>query len=112
MNAPANIPATKQSIWALIVVDHSASLTEVIRLADRHPQDGMLQDMRRTAERDLRGLIQESRNPHFPDTAHGYGSIGTWGQNGHAPRIRHLLQSAQFRDQTLSERAADRRGAA
>lgn len=105
-------PTEKQRLWALLLVDHKASLGEVIRLANKHPLDGMLSDMRRIAERDLRDLLLEARNPHFSAMPHGYGSLGTWGQNGHAPRIRHLLRSAQFRDQTLCERDAGERRAA
>jgi hypothetical protein len=94
----------KRRIWSLIVQDHTASFNEVIRLAGKHPNDMCLK-----ARRLLADLTREARAPHFPDTAHGYGSIGVWGQNGQGPAIRVLLQSAQFRDQTLCERAlADR----
>ncbi|MCP4619965.1 MAG: hypothetical protein GY844_26445 [Bradyrhizobium sp.] len=94
----------KAQRWALLLTEHRATFAEVVRLSRQFPRDIVLGEYARQARSLSSGIEREARDPQFSSQPHGYGSLGKWGQNGHAPRIRHLLTSARARVAALSAR--------
>ena len=95
-----NVITEKQRRWALLVTDLTASFDEVIRLAAKHPRDGVLSSLRQRAEKGRAALAAHVAT--FSSEPHGFGSLGEWGPNGHAPKVRTLLVEARLRDERLS----------
>jgi len=83
--------------WSELLASHRASLSEVIDLAASHGGDFILRELGKQAASCMSALNREALNPYFPEPRHGYGSLGSWGENGHGPRIRQMLDSARFR---------------
>lgn len=79
--------------WQLLLAEHRAALEEIIRLAAQHPSSGALDACRVWADRTLRQLNAEARDPRIDGRP--FGSLGAWGQNGKGPAIRSQLHSAR-----------------
>jgi len=95
--SPTNDTAERKQRWTELLASHRATLCEVIDLAAAHGGDFILRELGKQAASCLSALNREALNPYFPEPRHGYGSLGSWGENGHAPRIRQMLDSARFR---------------
>lgn len=105
-----DINPEKLQRWTLLLAEHRAALAEIIRLADQHPGNGALDGCRSWADRTLRQLNIDARNPRL-DQARS--AIGTWGQNGKGPAIRSQLHSARtFVELARRDAARDAREAA
>lgn len=87
-----DITPEKLQRWTLLLAEHRAALSEIIRLADQHPGNGALEGCRVWADRTLRQLNVDARNPRLDQA---YSAIGAWGQNGKGPAIRSQLHSAR-----------------
>jgi hypothetical protein len=72
--------------WTHMVVEHRAALGEIVRLAERFPNDGALDGCRSWAKRTLQQLNADAPYPS---------SIGDWGRNGKGPAIASQLHSAR-----------------
>jgi len=100
MSDPIQIAQAQR--WAMIAAENRAALEEVVRLAGQFPNDCILADLGKRAKSGLAALASHEQQPRL-DSA--YGSIGTWGQNGHGPKIRNMLSSARFHADRLAARA-------
>lgn len=78
--------------WHLLLNEHRAALSEILRLAAEYPQCGALDGCRSWADRTLRQLNADARDPHLTGT---HSDLGKWGQNGKGPAIRSQLHSAR-----------------
>jgi hypothetical protein len=74
-----------------LMAAHKRGLNEVRMIAARNPGDRLLAQLDRRAEACQRAIEIEL---NLPLLGLPYGSLGQWGENGNAPRIRALLTSA------------------
>jgi hypothetical protein len=121
MNAHTPTTALRRERWEALVESHRAVFAEVIAIAEAHPYRASdpvairaacstISQLAEQARRLSIALDREAADPQFASRPHGFGSLGTWGDNGHGPRIAKLLSSARFHAERLAE-AATRRAA-
>lgn len=106
------IPAeTRRQRWNLLTAELTADLATVLSIAARHPGDVILRELARDAGRLSASLKKAMAAPNLDGGRGSFNDFGTWGQNGHAPRIRYMAQDARARGARL-DAAADARVAA
>lgn len=94
------IPAeTRRQRWNLLTAELTADLATVLSIAARD------------AGRLSASLKKAMAAPNLDGGRGSFNDFGTWGQNGHAPRIRYMAQDARARGARL-DAAADARVAA
>ena len=103
--------AIRRQRWTLLTAELTADLATVLSIAARHPGDVILRELARDAGRFSASLKKAMQAPDLDGGRGARNDFGTWGQNGHAPRIRYMAQDARKRGARLDaavrvERAA------
>lgn len=78
-----------------LLAGHEKLLREVRAIAHRHPKSKILAALGQSAIAALAAIEVTRRKPQLEPP---YSSLGWWGENGQAPRVRDLLKSARFFD--------------
>lgn len=91
-------PATlRRQRWTLLVTDLRADLSTVLTFAAQHPDNIPLSGLAVLARRYSAELRGACASPDLsPGIGHNFNDFGRWGENGHAPAIRDLAESARF----------------
>lgn len=102
---------TRRQRWNLLTAELTADLATVLSIAARHPGDVILKQMASDAGRLSASLKKAMQAPDLDGGVGSYNHFGTWGQNGHAPRIRYMAQDARKRGARLDAAVAMERAA-